>query len=1040
MYFLLLFLALVVGVPPINHTDAFGPSFQQRYAAEHYTYQRKGPIFIQIVTGNAQEETGKSVITEYAHKMKGIAVGLEHRYFDGSHPMSGKEDAKHFTMDHLTLDNVLADAVNLVREIRTTIPGAGFSPVIAYGAGYSGFLALALRQNYPGIFLGAVAMAAPTRSLTLNPDPGDAEQFLYRDAVARLLIRRDPEAAQNIGKTFDFLEGQFRLARQDPMERLQTKLNLCTRPLFNDTSHLEALREFYANAIIEQTLTSYYQSESTISVPKMNEMANAASFEHYGENVLDIYGGFLQWVGKTWLRRHERMCVDWGNKSTTSPLENMFDPMSYVRCTYFPLCLANAKPGGLFPARTDGCLEMRQKCQDMFHGKAVQLHKDDILEQYKLSPAHLANSSRILFAVDRSDPMTALVGADPPSIARWNSCNVSRRVEFDFVGRIDAPGSYIGLTHADMQKWRTGEITVMQHWLNLCDKPELIFSSDARRKPLLLLSQTRLASMATSQPRVRVAIEGCGHGTLNAIYNATKQSAEARGWDGVDLVIICGDFQAARNVADLHTMSVPRKYLQMGDFADYYAGRREAPYLTIFIGGNHEASSYLSELHYGGWVAKNIYYMGAANVLRFGPLRIAGLSGIWKSHDYRTPHHERLPYNWEDVKSVYHVREIDVRKMLLLRTQVDVGLSHDWPRSIEKYGNTEELFAKKPDFRRESAEGKLGNLGAQYIMDRLRPYYWFSAHLHVKFAAIRRYDKGEGEPEEPILTDVTAIPKPVTKPREGNPDEIDLDMDDCEEGGVSLGDQATTVDKPADPVPQVLREQLPASFTKRPASSNPISAQQIPGKRVPPGITNKTVRFLSLDKCEPKRHYLQLCEIEAHQVPDTMTERPWRLEYDAEWLSICRYFHGNGQGSEPASEDLGEDTYQSHLKAERNWVDTNVVLRGGLAVPYNFETTAQPQGVEPVQLAAELNLVRPHEYINPQTTAFCQLLQLENFWHAEKEQRDEIQRQGPSTKMRRWWDLGPRPRIDPMTPNENTRLALLGANRAGGREPVHLVD
>lgn len=42
----------------------------------------------------------------------------------------------------------------------------------------------------------------------------------------------------------------------------------------------------------------------------------------------------------------------------------------------------------------------------------------------------------------------------------------------------------------------------------------------------------------------------------------------------------------------------------------YYSGEKKAPYLTVFIGGNHEASNYLQELPYGGWVAPNIYYMG----------------------------------------------------------------------------------------------------------------------------------------------------------------------------------------------------------------------------------------------------------------------------------------------------------------------------------------------------------------------------------------------------------------------------------------------
>ena len=42
---------------------------------------------------------------------------------------------------------------------------------------------------------------------------------------------------------------------------------------------------------------------------------------------------------------------------------------------------------------------------------------------------------------------------------------------------------------------------------------------------------------------LRVAVEGCGHGTLDAIYSSVKKACEVRGWDGVDLLIIGGDFQ-----------------------------------------------------------------------------------------------------------------------------------------------------------------------------------------------------------------------------------------------------------------------------------------------------------------------------------------------------------------------------------------------------------------------------------------------------------------------------------------------------------------
>ena len=181
---------------------------------------------------------------------------------------------------------------------------------------------------------------------------------------------------------------------------------------------------------------------------------------------------------------------------------------------------------------------------------------------------------------------------------------------------------------------------------------------------------------------------------------------------------------------------MPPKYRKMADFHEYYSGTRRAPYLTIFIGGNHEASNHLFELYYGGWVAPNIYYMGAANILRLGPLRIAGFSGIWKGYDYRKPHFERVPYNEAESVSIFHVRELDVRKILSVRTQIDVGLSHDWPQGVEWKGDYKWLFRKKDRFEADASDGKLGSIAAKQCLDRLRPSHWFSAHLHIKYAAV----------------------------------------------------------------------------------------------------------------------------------------------------------------------------------------------------------------------------------------------------------------------------------------------------------------
>jgi lariat debranching enzyme len=161
-------------------------------------------------------------------------------------------------------------------------------------------------------------------------------------------------------------------------------------------------------------------------------------------------------------------------------------------------------------------------------------------------------------------------------------------------------------------------------------------------------------------PSVRVAVEGCGHGELDQIYDGLR-ALQARMPDSrpVDLLICCGDFQSVRNEEDLECMACPQKYRSMQSFYKYYTGERVAPVLTLFVGGNHEATNHLQELRYGGWVAPNIYYLGSSGVVRFRGLRIGGVSGIYKSYNYREGYYERAPYSEDWLKSAFHVREFD---------------------------------------------------------------------------------------------------------------------------------------------------------------------------------------------------------------------------------------------------------------------------------------------------------------------------------------------------------------------------------------------
>ena len=135
---------------------------------------------------------------------------------------------------------------------------------------------------------------------------------------------------------------------------------------------------------------------------------------------------------------------------------------------------------------------------------------------------------------------------------------------------------------------------------------------------------------STIQPWT-IAVVGCLHGDVDKMYTDLR-SWEVANEVKIDVVLCCGDFQAVRDQKDLEAMSCPPKYREMGSFHLYHSQKKVAPFLTIFIGGNHEASNHMRDLYFGGWVAKNIYYVGNSGVLDIvkngQTLTIGGLSGI----------------------------------------------------------------------------------------------------------------------------------------------------------------------------------------------------------------------------------------------------------------------------------------------------------------------------------------------------------------------------------------------------------------------------
>ena len=387
--------------------------------------------------------------------------------------------------------------------------------------------------------------------------------------------------------------------------------------------------------------------------------------------------------------------------------------------------------------------------------------------------------------------------------------------------------------------------------------------------------------MMQSTRTLRIAVEGCCHGELDKIYQALP--------DKLDLLLICGDFQAIRNMVDLKTMSVPEKYKKLGDFHDYYSGVKVAPVLTIFIGGNHESSSYLKELKYGGWVAPNIYYLGEFGCVWFKGLQIGGISGIYNQRSFydsiRSDNKdEKLPYNPHTIRSIYQVKAKNYLKMYLMdHHRLDIVLSHDWPQHIEKKGNLGKLLKEKHFFKADINNGTLGSPLNNVLLDRLKPRYWFASHLHVRFQALVKHSAKRSNNE---------VSDSVSKKSKSNIDELNDNKQNNEKIELEMDDDTDTnkLELNMDEVENNeaikldMDDDLSNEETKL-GIDNRLNTEEIKlnmddfdltpstSDQLQPKVDNEVLEthFLALDKCLPRRKFLEIMDIE---VPEENISHP----------------------------------------------------------------------------------------------------------------------------------------------------------------------
>lgn len=220
-------------------------------------------------------------------------------------------------------------------------------------------------------------------------------------------------------------------------------------------------------------------------------------------------------------------------------------------------------------------------------------------------------------------------------------------------------------------------------------------------------------------------------------------------------------------------------------------------------------------------------------------------------------HFERIPYDNSSLRSVYHVRAYDVLKLSLLDSGPEIFVSHDWPEGIYRYGDTAALLNTKPFFKQDIAKGELGNPHMMDVLKALRPSWWFSAHLHVKFQAeydhtgegVSDWGKGRGREK--------AVPVAASK----NTDEIVMDDSDTEvvvaapkAGGNPQNTDEIVMDDDDEPTATAGQQVSAGSIEESRKEGQPQRKDpEVSEKKLP-----STTKFLALDKCLPRRKFLEV--------------------------------------------------------------------------------------------------------------------------------------------------------------------------------------
>ena len=287
-------------------------------------------------------------------------------------------------------------------------------------------------------------------------------------------------------------------------------------------------------------------------------------------------------------------------------------------------------------------------------------------------------------------------------------------------------------------------------------------------------------------------------------------------------------------------------------------------------------------------------------------------------------------------------------------------LTHDWPLHIYKMpGAKEFLIRRKPHFRNDINNHALGSPMHETVLIRLKPRHWFAAHLHVRFETNYVHQSYQSK------FDNTTRPTNESSSLNGSVNETLTSTDEPKSTNTDES-KSTNTDEPKstntdEPKLTNTNEQQSTSTNEQALDQPKTTVDQ---KDATFNNKPEVTHFLALDKCLPKRRYLEIMDIECE-------ESTTGLEYDLEWLAILK----------STDQYLSTQEYpvnhppQPHIFVQFDLDERKQRIReafnNDLRVPENFATSL------PYNSAGEdSDPNRQVNHINEQTTRLCRLLEI----------------------------------------------------------------